>query len=156
MVVMELRQKADQIGEFVEIDGNQVPTILNREFTASIAVQDGETVVLGGLINTDFKETVNKIPILGDIPLIGRYLFSSVKKVEVQRELVVLMTPYVVTNHEEMRRQTERLYKGTELTKEDWGGHNWSESPLRLIPDPVEEFEEKGVELSPDPPTVKP
>ncbi|MEE9368588.1 MAG: type II secretion system secretin GspD [Pontiella sp.] len=139
MVIMEIKQKADQIGEFVEIDNNQVPTILNREFTASIAVRDGETVALGGLINSDHKDTVNKIPILGDIPLIGRYLFSSVKKVEIQRELIVLMTPYVVTNDEEMQKQTERLYKGSNLEQKDWGEYNWSESPLRLIADQEEE-----------------
>lgn len=142
-VVMELTQKADQIGTIVEIDGNEVPTILNREFEASIAVPDGGTVVLGGLISTDINDTVTKIPILGDIPLIGRYLFSSVAKVEKQRELIVLMTPYVMTNNDEMRQQTERIYTGTNLRQENWK-NNWSESPLRDIPDP--EAEQKAQE----------
>ena len=137
-VVMEISQKADQIGTIVEIDGNKVPTILNREFEASIAVPDGGTVVLGGLMSSELKDTVTKIPILGDIPLIGRYLFSSVTKEEDQRELIVLMTPYVMTDLNEMRNQTERLYKGTSLEQKDWGAENWSESPLRSIPDPVE------------------
>lgn len=135
-VVMEVVQKADQLGPIVTIDNNEVPVILNREFEASIAVPDGGTVVLGGLMNTEMKDTVTKIPILGDIPLIGRYLFSSVTKQEDQRELIVLMTPYVMTNMDEMRNQTERLYKGTTLKQEDWGSENWSESKLRQIPDP--------------------
>ncbi|MEN7973221.1 MAG: type II secretion system secretin GspD [Verrucomicrobiota bacterium] len=137
-VVMELTQSADQIGGTVEIDGNLVPIIKNREFEASIAVPDGGTVVLGGLISTEMSDTVSKIPILGDIPLIGRYLFSSVTKTEQQRELIVLMTPYVLTNQTEMLKQTERLYKGTDLRKEDWG-NSWSESKLRQVPDPEEE-----------------
>ncbi|RKZ06413.1 type II secretion system protein GspD [bacterium] len=138
-VIMEIIQKADQIGTLVEIDGNEVPTILNREFEATVAVPDGGTVVLGGLMSSEMKDSITKIPILGDIPLIGRYLFSSVTKVEDQRELIVLMTPYVMSNLEEMQGQTERLYRGTSLKQEDWGQENWSESKLRQIPDPEEE-----------------
>ena len=137
-VVMELSQKADQIGTIVTIDDNEVPTILNREFEASIAVPDGGTVVLGGLVSTDVSDTLNKIPILGDIPLIGRYLFSSVAKTETQRELIVLMTPYVMTNMEEMTGQTRRLYEGSSLRQKDWGKNNWSDSKLRQIPDEEE------------------
>ncbi len=133
-VVMELTQQADQLGEIVEIDQNKVPTIKNREFTASVAVPDKGTVVLGGLVSTESSDTVNKIPILGDIPLIGRYLFSSVSKSEDRRELIVLLTPYVMTNTEEMTGETERLYKNTSLNQEDWK-NSWSDSPLRSIPD---------------------
>ncbi|WP_372795756.1 type II secretion system secretin GspD, partial [Pontiella sp.] len=137
MVVMELTQSADQLGGSVTIDDNEVPVILNREFTASIAVPDRGTVVLGGLIQTEYEDSTTKIPLLGDIPLIGRYLFSSVSKEEVQRELIVLMTPYVMTDKDQMMSETERIYKGTSLEQKDWGG-SWSESPLRSIPDPVE------------------
>jgi len=138
-VIMEITQRADQIGTLVEIDGNEVPTILNREFEATVAVPDGGTVVLGGLMSSEMKDSITKIPILGDIPLIGRYLFSSVTQVEDQRELIVLMTPYVMTNMDEMQATTARLYRGTSLKQEDWGKDNWSESKLRQIPDPEEE-----------------
>ncbi|MDH3982263.1 MAG: hypothetical protein OES84_05100, partial [Kiritimatiellaceae bacterium] len=146
-VVMELSQKADSLGGNVLIDGNEVPVIKNREFDASIAVPDGGTVVLGGLISTETVDSVNKIPILGDIPLIGRYLFSSVSKVDAQRELIVLMTPYVMSDQKEMIEQSERLYEGTSLLQEDWTG-SWSESKLRQIPDPPEDLgdEEKKEE----------
>lgn len=136
-VVMELTQRADQLGEIVTIDDNQVPTIKNREFEASIAVPDGGSVVLGGLVSTEIKDSISKIPILGDIPLIGRYLFSSVTKTEDQRELIVLMTPYVMANMAELTGQTERLYRETDLRKEDWEG-SWSQSKLRHIPDSEE------------------
>jgi general secretion pathway protein D len=130
---MELTQQADQLGEIVEIDANKVPTIKNREFTASVAVPDRGTVVLGGLVSTEISDTVNKIPILGDIPLIGRYLFSSVSQSEDQRELIVLLTPYVMTDTAEMARETERLYQKTSLDQDDWKS-SWSASPLRDLP----------------------
>ncbi|QBG46218.1 type II secretion system protein GspD [Verrucomicrobia bacterium S94] len=139
-VVMELTQQADQIGGSVTIDGNDVPVILNREFGASIAVPDGGTVALGGLIQTEVSDDVTKIPLLGDIPFLGRYLFSSVSKSETQRELVVLMTPYVIDDVAAMTDQTERLYKGTSLRQKDWKG-SWSESELRYIEDPLKEGE---------------
>jgi general secretion pathway protein D len=139
-VVMELNQKADSLGGNVEIDGNLVPIIKNREFEASIAVPDGGTVVLGGLVSTEASDSVNKIPILGDIPLIGRYLFSSVVQTEVQRELIVLMTPYVMTNQDEMRSQTERIYKSSGVEQADWD-NSWSESPLNQIPDAEDDAE---------------
>ncbi len=134
-VVMEIIQSADDVGPIVTIDNNEVPIILNREFEASIAVPDGGTVVLGGLMSTDTTDTVRKIPILGDIPLIGRYLFSSVSKMEDTKELIVLMTPYVMTNMDDVTGQTDRLYQSTNIKQEDWGKKNWSQSKLRAIPD---------------------
>lgn len=154
-VVMELEQKADQLGGNVSIDGNEVPIILNREFGASIAVPDGGTVALGGLITTEKSDNVTKIPILGDIPFLGRYLFSSVSKSETQRELVVLMTPYVMSNMSEMGSQTKRLYKGTNLRQENWKG-SWSESQLRDIPDPIEGEEAMEPDYQPTQPVITP
>ncbi|MDF7806783.1 type II secretion system secretin GspD [Pontiellaceae bacterium B12219] len=142
-VVMEVVQKADQIGGNVTIDGNEVPIILNREFEASIAVPDGGTVALGGLVQTEKSDSITKIPLLGDIPFIGRYLFSSVSESEVQRELVVLMTPYVMTDLHQLKSETERLYRGTNLRQESWNG-SWSESKLRDIPDPAEDADFDG------------
>ncbi len=150
VVIMELTQKADSLGGNIDIDGNQVPIIKNREFEASVAVPDGGTVVLGGLISTEVSDTMNKIPILGDIPLLGRYLFSSVHKVEAQRELIVLLTPYVMSTQDEVLEQTDRLYQGTDLKQEDWKG-SWSESKLRLIPDPIEPGSENAYEFEPKP-----
>ena len=135
VVVMEINQKADQIGGSVNIDGNEVPIVLSREFDASISVPDRGTIAMGGLITTETDESTTKIPLLGDIPLIGKFLFSSTSEKEVQRELLVLLTPYVMTNSEEMKKETERIYKKTSLTPDDW---SWSDSQLRYIPDALD------------------
>ena len=93
--------------------------------------------MLGGLISSEVSDSVNKIPILGDIPLLGRYLFSSVHKIDTQRELIVLLTPYVMSTQDEVLEETKRLYEGTSLKPEDWKS-SWSESELRFIPDEEE------------------
>ena len=140
-VVMEINQKADQVGDEIPIDGNNVPVILNREFDASIAVPDRGTIALGGLINTETRDSVSKIPILGDIPFIGRYLFSSVSKKNRRTELIVLMTPYVLTTPDEMLRETERIYDATDMQPSDWPKKGWSGSALQDREKPKDENE---------------
>jgi general secretion pathway protein D len=130
VVVMELLQQADQVGGTVEIDNNSVPVILNREFEAQISVPDRGTIALGGLINSETRDSKIKIPFLGDIPLIGRYLFSSQSQQQVQTELIVLLTPYVLTTDAELKKETERRYLSTDMKTEDWPESGWSESKL--------------------------
>ena len=131
VVVMELLQQADQVGGTVEIDNNSVPVILNREFEAQISVPDRGTIALGGLINSETRDSKTKIPLLGDIPLIGRYLFSSQSQQQVQTELIVLLTPYVLTTDAELKAETERRYHGTDMNVDDWPKTGWSDSALR-------------------------
>jgi general secretion pathway protein D len=142
VVIMEILQQADQVGDEITIDGNQVPVILNREFEAQISVPDRGTVALGGLINTETRDSVTKIPLLGDIPFIGRYLFSSSSQEDRQTELVVLLTPYVLTDQAETLGKTERLYDATDMSKEDWEKQRgWSETTLKLREKPDQEGE---------------
>ncbi len=65
-------------------------------------VKDGETIILGGLIKNTKKKTVNKIPILGDIPLLG-LAFQNKDVQDVKKEIVVFITPHILTNE---NRQT--------------------------------------------------
>jgi type II secretory pathway component GspD/PulD (secretin) len=134
VVVMEVLQQADQVGGTVSIDGNDVPIIFNREFEAQISVPDRGTIALGGLINSETRDAVTKIPILGDIPLIGHYLFSSTSKENFQTELIVLMTPYVLANLDEAQIETDRLYDSTDMMESDWPDSDWSGSALKYRP----------------------
>jgi general secretion pathway protein D len=145
VVVMEVLQQADQVGGTVSIDGNDVPIIFNREFEAQISVPDRGTIALGGLINSETRDAVTKIPILGDIPLIGHYLFSSTSKQNTQTELIVLLTPYVMANLEESQQQTERLYDSIDMKESDWPEKEWSGSSLqfREKEDPDYDYDER-------------
>ena len=69
--------------------------INNRSASTSVSVQDGQTVVIGGLISTEDDERVTKIPLLGDIPYIGQ-IFRKTKKKRVRSELLVILTPHVI------------------------------------------------------------
>jgi type II secretory pathway component GspD/PulD (secretin) len=72
-----------------------VPNIQNRDTTTTIGLHDGETIVIGGLIEDTDSRSVQKIPILGDLPLIGR-LFQDVGVTHTRNELIVTVTPHIL------------------------------------------------------------
>jgi len=132
-VVMEILQTADQIAGSETIDGNNVPIIANREIEATVMVPNRGTIALGGLVTRDDQDTKSRIPILGDIPFIGKYLFGSTKSGSTRRELIVLLTPYVLTTPEEMLKETKRLHDGLNISPEDWS-QGWTDSSLSKPP----------------------
>ena len=72
-----------------------------RNSQTIVAVQDGSTVVIAGLIRDEVQDTESKVPILGSIPLLGR-LFTRINKVKQKTELLIFVTPHVVTDNETM------------------------------------------------------
>lgn len=127
-VVMEIAQKADNVAGFEVIDGNNVPIITTREINAQIAVNSRNTIVLGGLVSTDKTKSRNKIPFLGDIPLLGAF-FRSDTRSESRTELLVLITPYVLMTPEEARQETVRLHARSQSSATRWH-EGWSDSEL--------------------------
>ena len=127
-VLMEITQSADDVGGNVTVDGNEVPIIQKREITATVGVRDKETIILGGLVRKSNSESSTKIPLLGDIPLIG-WLFSSHSKSDDRQELVVLLTPYVLNNPEEAQAETIRRFESSDSKETKWP-RGWSLSEL--------------------------
>ncbi len=125
-VVMDISQSADNVSRPVLIDGNEVPIITRREMSASIAVRSRSTIVLGGLISTDQSASEAKVPLLGDIPVLGR-LFRYEEKKEFRTELLVLITPYVMMTPEEARMESARLHRHSHSSRTEWH-QGWSES----------------------------
>jgi len=86
------------------------PITLQRSAATTVVVQDGQTLVIGGLIKDDFKTTINKVPILGDIPIV-KYAFRTKKDVKAKTELLIFITPYVVQDYNEGNMLTEGVRK---------------------------------------------
>ncbi|MGI6304058.1 MAG: type II secretion system secretin GspD [Verrucomicrobiota bacterium] len=106
VVVLEISQTIDNIAGEVLIDNNSVPVISRREANAFVTVRDNQTVVLGGLMEERENDSVTGVPILKDIPLLGA-LFRT-KKNETQRtELLVFITPHVMSNEFDLAKQTK-------------------------------------------------
>jgi|CXWL01.1.fsa_nt_gi general secretion pathway protein D len=105
LVIMDIEQSVENPGEIpVNKDGDRTgnPSILTREITSSVAVQSGETLVLGGLIKENTTYSKTGVPFLHTLPLIGP-LFGGTTKDKDRTELVVLITPRVVQSKQDAR-----------------------------------------------------
>jgi pilus assembly protein CpaC len=79
----------------VEISGFQVPGLTTRKMNTEVELADGQTFVIGGLLDKSITDTFSKIPFIGDIPIIGK-LFQSESKTKNDAELIVIVTPEIV------------------------------------------------------------
>ncbi len=82
------------VGQFSP-DKQQIPAINTRSFLSTIRLKDGETIVLGGVVQESEIRTEDKFPILGDIPFIGDYLFTNIDKRKSKGELMIYITPRI-------------------------------------------------------------
>ncbi|MFQ6007123.1 MAG: type IV pilus secretin PilQ, partial [Woeseia sp.] len=95
-IIMDLHVSKDNVGDLVaSATGGFVPSIDTRAIETQVLVNDGQTVVLGGIYETDRRETVNKVPLLGDIPGLGA-LFRSTRNVSNKSELLIFVTPRIL------------------------------------------------------------
>ena len=115
-----------------------VDLAVERKMSADVRLENMQTVVFGGLTETSVAESESGIPILKDIPWIGKWLFGTVSQSESRKELLVFMTPYVLDDEE--AAQLEALRRKKALSDPNpWEDHGWSASPLA---DPVSRKEQ--------------
>jgi type IV pilus assembly protein PilQ len=85
------------VGDLVaSATGGFVPSIDTRAVETQVLVSDGQTVVLGGIYETERRETITKVPVLGDIPGVGN-LFKSRQTLSNKAELLIFVTPKILT-----------------------------------------------------------
>ena len=107
LVTMDIDQEVSQVVATTSSTINS-PTFQQRKVTSKVAVQDGQTISLAGLIQDSRTEGNSGIPILNEIPVIGD-LFTTKSKVVARTELLVLLTPRVVYDQRDARAITEEL-----------------------------------------------
>lgn len=104
-VQMTIEQEVSSLSGATAVD-----VIINkRELKTTVMADDGETIVLGGLIDEDVQESVSKVPILGDIPILGK-LFSSTSTSKQKRNLMVFIRPTIVRDGNRMRELSSAKY----------------------------------------------
>jgi type IV pilus assembly protein PilQ len=96
-IIMDLRVHKDNVGQVISTGGlgGTVPSIDTRAVETQVLVEDGQTVVLGGIYETERTETINKVPFLGDIPAVG-VLFRSKSVRNDKSELLIFVTPRIL------------------------------------------------------------
>lgn len=101
----------------VKIDSFSVPGIATREAESEVNVRSGMTMAIGGLINSEDAKIVSKIPLLGDLPIIGRF-FRHTSNTRDKREVIILITPTLVADDTPapMSRRMKESYEASERT----------------------------------------
>jgi len=95
-IILDLNVKKDSVGAvIVGGAGAQVPSIDTRTVTTQVLVNDGQTVVLGGILETERRETEKKVPYLGDVPVLGR-IFKTTGRTNNKDELLIFVTPKIL------------------------------------------------------------
>lgn len=94
-VFLNLGVKKDEIAGFIEVNGGNVPQITKREVTTAVLINNGQTVVVGGIYEFEKREDLSKVPFLGDIPGLGN-LFRNRGRTSDKAELLVFVTPRIL------------------------------------------------------------
>lgn len=126
-VVMEIEQQIANVSGVQTINETEWPIVTTRKLEADVAVGSGDTIVLGGLVVNQNVNTENKVPLLGDIPLLG-YLFKSRRDEDTRNEVIVFITPYVLNTPEEMEADARR--RADAASMEGMWKRGWSNSRL--------------------------
>jgi general secretion pathway protein D len=110
LVNLQILAEVSQRGADVTVGPDQFPSFDVRQAETTAVVQDGDTLVIGGIITDAKNRTREGIPYLMDIPVIGRF-FGATSDVLNRTELIMLITPHVIRNRDEAKRITEDFKK---------------------------------------------
>jgi len=111
-------------------------SINKREIKTTVMVESGQTVILGGLIDEDVQESVQKVPLLGDIPFLG-HLFKSTSTTTRKRNLMVFLKPQIITDARMMHSMAKDKYnfiRADQLRKQEEGLSLMDDDNLPILP----------------------
>jgi general secretion pathway protein D len=144
-VRLEVEQKIDQLVgvSLADISGPLTPATLKRETVTTVTIKDGHTVVISGMIGDAYATQESKIPILGDIPVLG--LFARFRKNSSSKiNLMIFITPRIVRNPTELALVTQKTRdRGDEFLEEAHG------QPVRLLDKFIQAVKDEPVKKMP-------
>ena len=120
MVRLEVDEK---ISELAPGPSNLGPSTSERTAKTIVVAKDQQTILIGGLMSDKMINSVTKVPLLGDIPILGFFFRSSTKKV-VKTNLIIALTPYVISDMSDLRRVLEKKMKERREFIERYGGQD--------------------------------
>lgn len=115
-VTMEVAPEISALsGESVAVSENVfLPVIEKRSAETRVAIHDGQTIVIGGLMEDRLTADIDKVPLLGDIPVLG-HLFKRERTTKRKTELLIFLTPHIAAEAEVLGEMTEAEMRGVEI-----------------------------------------
>ncbi len=99
-VTLDIEPQITDILDFVTVENTQLPRLSNETAKTQVMIKDGETLVIAGLIKDKLTDTKKKVPLLGDVPILG-LLFQKSEKTKVKTDLLIFLTPHIITPNPE-------------------------------------------------------
>ncbi|MFH1810870.1 MAG: type II secretion system secretin GspD [Pseudomonadota bacterium] len=130
-VRLEIEQEISDLGEYIDVGfGQKQPVTTKKNAKTTVVVRDQQTIILGGLISSRKDKSETKIPILGDLPLIG-WAFKTHGDNQRKTNLLLVLTPYIIEGDEDFRRIYERkLRERQEFLDLFYGGEDAFNAPV--------------------------
>lgn len=144
VVSLEISQEVSRVQGVVD-RADENPIIAQRRIASTVNVTSGQTVVLGGLIQDTTTRGKDKIPLLGDIPVLGN-AFSSTNNTSQRTELIVFITPRVIRNADDARDISEEIRSRMRSAQPS------GEAPPPALPDPMDPAPTPSTPTPPPPP----
>lgn len=119
LVYMDIQQQVSDASKLLDSNGN--PSISTRAVSTQVAVQSGQTVLLGGLIKQNEADSQSRVPWLGRVPGLG-WLFSDTQRSHARTELIVLITPKVVSDASTAQQVTDEYRQQLQLIQPQASG----------------------------------
>jgi len=127
-ITVKVEPEVSSIFEFIGPDKN-IPRVKSRKSSTTIRVRNGESIIIGGLLSRDKKNTTYRFPILHKIPWLGKKVFTSNNVVERKTDLIIQITPHIVednytgiTKSEDMKSfEGETVQKSEETLNSETG-----------------------------------
>lgn len=132
-VQLKIEQEVSSLAGATAVD----ITINKRELNTTVLARDGETIVLGGLIDEDVQESLSKVPILGDIPILG-HLFKSTSVTTRKRNLMIFIRPTIIRDDYLMDQLSSRKYsyiRAQQISQREQGLSLRHDSRLPVLPE---------------------
>ncbi len=105
-IILTLYPQVSLVTSYLKTQAGDYPQISTREARTTVAVKSGATLAIGGLIKDEEIKNAEKIPLLGDLPIIGNF-FRHSKQSKVRTEIVIFLTPRIVTSGDTLRQRGE-------------------------------------------------
>ncbi|MBI1908893.1 MAG: type II secretion system secretin GspD [Deltaproteobacteria bacterium] len=141
-VKLKLKQKKSDIlntsGPLTAVAG---PSTKERSVETTVMANDGQTIVIGGLLEDTLKTEINKVPLLGDIPILG-WLFKNRTKKKVKSNLLVFITPYIIRDVNDFNKILQRKIEERNVFIDK----NYSKRQRKLIRESIESHAKKLLE----------
>ncbi|MCL2709653.1 MAG: type II and III secretion system protein, partial [Planctomycetaceae bacterium] len=113
-IVIGIFIQKDKVGGTIKVGDQEMQTLDTANMVTMISAANNQTVVLGGLITKEETTDLKKVPVLGDIPLLGKFFRQELDRT-IRKELLVILTPRIVQSHEELDQ-----IKQIEMARMSW------------------------------------